>query len=93
MALRRTIDAVADSCIRRIRDAVLNAMEGDARHKLISEQHRLRDQHKRSIATLLGVKKSLKAKHSLLRSTGKEAGGPVFAPLMLQTVLDTFGRS
>jgi hypothetical protein len=70
---------------------VLNATEGDARYKLTSEQRRLCDKYKRSIATLLDVKKSVKAKRSLLRSVNKQAGGSVFVPRMLQAVLDTFG--
>ena len=92
-AFRHAIDTVPESTIRRICDAVLNATEGDARHKLTREQRRLCDKYKRSIDTPLDVKKSLKAKRSLLRSANKQAGGSVFVPLMLQAALDTFGSA
>jgi hypothetical protein len=91
IAFRHTIDTVPDSIIRRICDAVLNATEGHARHKLTSEQHRLCIKYKRPIATLVDAKKSLKVKRSLLRSANKQAGGSTFVPFMLQAALDTFG--
>ena len=90
-AFRHAIDAVPDSSIRCICDVALNATEGDVRHKLTPEQVSLCHKYKRSITTLLDVKKSLKAKRSLLRSANKQSGGSVFVPLMLQVALDTFG--
>jgi hypothetical protein len=92
MAFRRTIDALPDSSIRRICDAVLNATEGDARLKLTPAQSLLCDKYKRSTSFLVSPKNSLKRKRDLLRSAKKQVGGSTFVPLMLQAALDTFGR-
>jgi hypothetical protein len=91
VAFRHTIDALPDSNITRICDAVLNATKGLGRLKLTSEQHRLCNKYERSITTLVDGKKSLKAKRTLLRSANKQAGGSAFVPLMLQAAVDTFG--
>jgi hypothetical protein len=92
ITFRHTIDALPDSSIRRICDAVLNATEGDARLRLTSEQRRLCDKYKRSTAFLTSPTNTLKRKRDLLLSAKKQVGGSVFVPLMLSAALDTFGR-
>ena len=90
-AFRHAIDAVPDSTIRRICDAVLYAMKGDAHCKLTLEQVRLCRKYKRSIEDLTTTKKLLKTKRRLLRSANKQVGGSVFVPFMLQVARDTLG--
>ena len=86
-AFRRAIDVLPKSSIRRIYDVVCNVGKGQAQVKLSPKQCRLCSKY------IADSRASSKTKRRLLRGASKQTVHSVFAPLMMQTVLDAFVTS